>query len=372
VSNAKQARLELMIVLHFLLSETDHEHVPMQTEIIEYGEKHFKHTIQRQRLPEIFSNLMEFQQEYPTLLRFKLGEKNTGEKIKYYVSERFITDDEIVEIIRIIQRSNYGTAEAVKQLTDKLLDSIPSRYFKDDIIQYKEKFDLKVKRHSKETIQKIEQLEYAIKHRSQVVFKYFKEDKMLYRAAFNVDTGPKFIEADFRGYVAEVHDFINKPIVFIIVLPNKELQRFDIKRMKEIREDSDYEDIRRNPTADQVYREAKNISIREFIEKSGIPVGPLGEYEEVTFQFDNDKKILSFIQESFQNHFKFDFEYKPKPNTSVVEVKRKLDLFLFIRWVLQYEISNLVIVKGSPRLLSMLKTHYENITKRLKSADSEE
>lgn len=372
MSNAKLARFELMIVLHFLLSETDPTHIPMQTEIIKYGKHHFKHTIQRQRLPEIFSNLMEFQQKHPTLLPFQLGEHNTGEKNKYFIARRFINDDEMVEIIRIIQRSNYGTAEAVKQLTDKLLAAIPSRHLKEDIIQYKEKFDLKVQRHSKETIQKIEQLEYAIKHRSQVVFKYSKEDTMLFKAANKTFSTRHLIEQSFRGYVAEVHDFVHRPIVFIIVLPEKELRRFDIKRMREIREDSDYEDIRRNPTANQIYLEAKNISIREFVEETGIPVGPLGDYEEVTFQFENNTKIISFIQESFINHFKFELEFKKKDNPLVLEVQKKFDLFLFIRWVLQYEISNLVLVKGSPRLVTMLKDHYESIAKRFKQSNVKE
>jgi len=371
MSNAKLARLELMIVLHFLLSETDPAHIPMQTEIIEYGEQHFKHTIQRQRLPEIFSNLMEFQEAHPTLLPFQLGEHNTGEKNKYFIAKRFINDDEIVEIIRIIQRSNYGTAEAVKQLTDKLLSAIPSRHLKEEIVQYKEKFDLNVPRHSKETLQKIEQLEYAIKHRSEVVFKYKKEDTMLFKAANRIFTGSNSFVVSFKGYVWQIHDFAHNPIVFIIILPQKELRRFNIKKMSEIRENSDYEDFRKRETADQVYQAAKNISIREFIKKSGIPVGPLGEYEEVTFQFKNDKKIMDFIQESFQHYFKFEFEYKKKPNTSVLEVKRKLDLFLFIRWVLQYEISNLVTVKGSPRLVSILQIHYEKIANRLNLADSE-
>ena len=376
-SNAAQARFELLIILHFLLNETDSQNIPKQNDIVSYAWKHFRHRLQRQRITEIFENLKTFQSKYQDLLTFKLGEKNTGDKKKYFVEQRYLTDEEIVLVMKAIQGSRYASKEDTENLINRFLFFMTSKHFREEIKAYAKKFNVEVPKHSKETLEKIQVFEHAIKLKYHVSFKYIREEQRLMNAA-DIPMPKSLLlyqpKDSYEGYVHSIVDVGGDPSVFVLILPSREIKRFRIAGISEIKTYSFYQNTKKNSSADDLYIREYRQHIKDYLKEAGLPPSPLGETEKISFHFYFNEQDLSFIQASFKSYFKKPLDYKkislaenksqaktPQNIITMIKVEQELEILRFIQWVSKFEIGSIIHVTGPHKVVKILLNYYQKI-----------
>ena len=136
------SRMEVIIVLDYLLSQTNEKHPAKQIDIINYGIEKYGIEIRRQRIPDILWDLKDFVDEHKEQLPFEIKEVSTGEKFKFYTNFTLFNQDEINIIISAIRNYKYAVPSEYKKLISKFLSFVTNKY---DKVEYLKKLKEDIK-----------------------------------------------------------------------------------------------------------------------------------------------------------------------------------------------------------------------------------
>ena len=106
-SSNELARIEMLIILQYLLTRTDKNNLSSQKKIQEFAKEKYNINIKRQRINECLISLNFISENDPELLPFKIEAFSTGERFKYYAKWRIINDEDVKDIIDTISTSKY-------------------------------------------------------------------------------------------------------------------------------------------------------------------------------------------------------------------------------------------------------------------------
>ena len=105
-SSNELARVEMLIIIQYLLTRTDKNNLSSQKKIQEFAKEKFDINIKRQRINECLVSLNFISENEPELLPFKIDAISTGERFKYYAVWKAINNEEVKAIIDAISTSN--------------------------------------------------------------------------------------------------------------------------------------------------------------------------------------------------------------------------------------------------------------------------
>ena len=106
-SSNELARVEMLIILQYLLMRTDKNNLSSQKKIQEFAKEKYDINIKRQRINECLVSLNFISENDPELLPFKIEAISTGERFKYYAKWKIINDEDVKDIIDVISASKY-------------------------------------------------------------------------------------------------------------------------------------------------------------------------------------------------------------------------------------------------------------------------
>ena len=126
-SSNELARVEMLIILQYLLSRTDKNNLSSQKKIQEFAKEKYDINIKRQRINECLVSLNFISENDPELLPFKIEAISTGERFKYYAKWKIINDEDVKDIIDVISASKYLSLSK----KDKLIYSLQELFVKE-------------------------------------------------------------------------------------------------------------------------------------------------------------------------------------------------------------------------------------------------
>ena len=204
-------REELLIVIEYLNNYAyDEKHASSQADILRYAKEKYNVEIRRDRIGQILIHLEQLAKKSPQLLPFTLKTVELNAIKKYYVPQRVLPEDDIVNILGAIKSSPTLSPRQAKRLYDKFLNSAINKSFHEEVnskVQikgYKEKF---VRDDLLEAKEKFE--DYALKQ-TRIVFKLSHLPKPIeFTSSIPYKEMKKLLEPDNYGFVAKVYTIGN-------------------------------------------------------------------------------------------------------------------------------------------------------------------
>lgn len=366
-SHSHVSRLELLIVLHYLLKYSDENHLPQQKDYVEFAKKTFKRTIRRQRIHEILNFLVKIKTKFPNLLPFEIVEHSTGSKKKYYACNKFLKDDEVERLIGSVMHNRYLLEEEEAPLIRTLLQLTKSEHEIESFETLARLKNKKVPKIHPRVIGMMKQLDGALNQRALVEFTLLAKEK-------NIESLRSNTNPIIKGYVYKLIDQNDQPYLLLINLQTQKLESYRISRITNLRITSIYDDVKDAPPLET---HLKPMLVLTNYLKEAVNPEPDGTIQTITFQFIHSKFNEVTIGESFKAYFKQPMGMTPKqitiPNaddggTITIEqmtVKVKVNSFVFMKWATQFEIARLIQVVSPASIKDQLKQHYQNVMQGL-------
>lgn len=313
------ARLELLIILDYLVNKTNKNHLATQSEINDYSIDKYGIDIKRQRINDCLMLLYETSQSMPDVMKVKIERVSTGKRFKYYVSEKVLSDMDVALIINALNKDDKLTVEETDKLKQKLIDNFSPN------ISVKGKTVNKI---SKEYKEKCKKIKYIYKNNLYFEFKVSDVSEIHTTNPFPYN---KFFSSEdvFTGYFYGVKEIESKDVALIVIPKLRDLIQVPIVNVEIIRVMDmgkvDYEKI--------VKLDKKYKNIEDYLSENKIPYG--GNVKKVRFTFNRkDKKyILYCFQEMFNKNMEYDIGKKNE-----LEVTINVQRDLFYKWVKEYNL----------------------------------
>ena len=120
-------RNEFLIVLEYLYNVADSkDNAATQQKIIEYALSNYDIEIRRDRIAQILLHIEYLVNRYPDKFPFKINKITTQKGNRYYIEEKFFSEEELVDIISSLKNNPLLNEESEKALTKKLLSAFSS------------------------------------------------------------------------------------------------------------------------------------------------------------------------------------------------------------------------------------------------------
>ena len=120
-------RNEFLIVLEYLYNVADSkDNAATQQKIIEYALSNYDIEIRRDRIAQILLHIEYLVNKYPNKFPFKINKISTQKGNRYYIEEKFFSEEELVDIISSLKNNPLLNEESEKALTKKLLSAFSS------------------------------------------------------------------------------------------------------------------------------------------------------------------------------------------------------------------------------------------------------
>ena len=138
VQPSSRTREEFLIVIDYLMNKAyDEKHASNQAKINDFAKKYYHTTIRRERINQILIHLKQLSDSKDFHLPFKIEEKELDVISRYYVTKRFLSEQDVIELIRSIRSDNFKSATTKKRLEEELISlTIPEEKedaFKEDV-----------------------------------------------------------------------------------------------------------------------------------------------------------------------------------------------------------------------------------------------
>jgi hypothetical protein len=368
-SHSHVSRLELLVVLRYLLKYTDAQHVPQQKDYVAFAKQTYHLTIRRQRVQEILNFLVKTKKAYPEVLPFDIKEHSTGTKKKYYVGERYLKDEELDEIIGSVMHNRYVPVTQEDPLIRTILQWTKSEHSLESYLTLARRKNKRVAKIHPLVLERMKQLDKALTQRAFISFQRLPSKK---DSDDNLGKHKEII----KGYVYKLIDQGDQPFVLIINQKHNQLESYRISRMMNLQIISMYEEGEEAPPLE---KQVNPLLIYQNYLKEAVNPEPDGTVFEVTFQFVDTPYHYATISESFNSFFKQPMKMNRKliqiPNMiddelttyEQITVTLNVNSFVFIKWVTQYEIARIVEVQGPQMLKDLLTNHYVSALERMKA-----
>lgn len=364
-SSTKLARIELLIILSYLLKKTDKNHLSKQSDIEEYAFNNFNIRIKRQRITEILASLKEICDEHKDLVPFSIQEVTTGTRFKYYVSNRTLSEESINTIISAINNDKYIPVEETTNLIDNLLKSNANEYIHETIKSKSKDNDYTLKKsHEAKETRKI--IQTAIENKLFVEFKV--SDIRLLNSSSPVSYSDIFDKNYlFKGYPHSIKKFDNLDYVLFVIPSQRDLICLPLSTLK-IQNIISVGEVQSLDQAVNLYEGYD--SIEEYLNDNILPFD--GKLMKIKFNFELTESNLDTLQDSFKNFFNKSFSYTKEIKSKtknirvegiikeviedvefgVVEVRMQKNLFL--EWLSNPIIESIVDIISPAELKSTL------------------
>ena len=357
------SRMEVIIVLDYLLSQTNEKHPAKQIDIINYGIEKYGIEIRRQRIPDILWDLKDFVDEHKEQLPFEIKEVSTGEKFKFYTNFTLFNKEEINTIIFAISNYKYAVPSEYKKIISKFLSFVTNKYDKVEYLK-KLKEDIKyVENENRDNIKRLKLVKQAIKNKSLLELEFY--DVSSIKSNSNFIFAGTLMYRRVKCYVYKVlsynnqeyvvgYDFIHKhwfsvPLDKINICSSMEMGDF-IK---------DYNELLTPPEG---YK-----TIDDYLRKNVLPCDI--ETIEICFKFSSYSH--RYVRLSFTKFFKSAFECSRVKNETKkgmhYEYKGFFQKQLFIDWILSDDsLLNHINISSPTTLINELINMYQTKVNKLK------
>ncbi len=366
-SHTHVSRLELLIVLHYLLKYSDEKHLPQQKDYVDFAKKTYKKTIRRQRINEILNFLVKTKKKFPNLLPFEILEHSTGSKKKYYAGRKYLKDEEVGQLIGSVMHNRYLLEEEEAPLIRTLLQLTKSEHEIESFETLARLKNKKVPKIHPRVIGLMKQLDGALNQRALVEFNLLAKEK-------NIEHVKSSISQLMKGYVYKLIDQNDHPYLLLVNLKTQLLESYRISRITNLRITSIYDDVQDAPPLET---HLKPMLVLTNYLKEAVNPEPDGTIQTITFRFIHSKFNEVTIAESFKAYFKQPMGMIRKeitiPNADEggaitiqqMTVKIQVNSFVFMKWATQYEIARLIEVVGPQSVRTALRTHYQHLSEYL-------
>ena len=135
LSNAKMARDELLIVLDYLIKNTDETHHTTQKDVVDFALSEYGVAMRRQRVTEILQYLMDVTSRFPNSFPFIMEENDNEQRKKYYIAQRQLSEMQLYEIARALINSRYTSKEDARELVRVLVTYNTRANKVDDVVK---------------------------------------------------------------------------------------------------------------------------------------------------------------------------------------------------------------------------------------------
>jgi hypothetical protein len=376
MSNSRNylTRLELLIVLDYLLNHTNAKHIPQHEDYIEYAKKTYKYKFnKRQHIREILDFVYKVKQKFPKLLPFEMEARNTGKRNKYFITNKGLTETEIKALLSSLQHNIYAPNKMVDPIIEKFLPLVTNQHDIPDYEFWRFKINKKVQKIPLPVIEKMMELDTALQKRSLVelvfndnlsILLYFK-DKPIMKLNQNV-----------KGHVYRLYDQGNQPYVLLINQATQKLESYMIANLKQVIQ-LDMEDrIEKLPTPEERFNDPEFQDPDTNLIDAVNPL-PDGEISTILFRFIHSDYSFAFISNSFLQYFKSPMKFKDEmesikqfqanqPETTqsnqtikVTYVKLKVNTLTYIKWATSYEVARLIETRTPKKVIEDIVKHYQ-------------
>ena len=321
-------RLELLVILDYLLKYTDEKHPATQKKIVDHGEIHFgleKGIIKRQRV----GKGLEFLYDMRGYLSFNLMQTSGG---KYYVENRFGFDEDMIfSLISAIKNDRFTTEYEANNLIRKTLESLASEhqinYFLDALEAsggYVKKFNSKNYKAIKKALKEEKMINLKL------VIHYFNENRA------------EIVNRWYRVY--KIKTYMNRPYALLIPVgeysgPIEGLVQFndyvydDVDNLtidfdKGLLTDFD-PDRDLNKTFLGLRTQTKYKNIQELFE-----LGPITS-KAYDFEFRFRRVMYPFIKKSYEEHFGVTLNAELDEKEEYYYAKARHSIGSFISWLVR-------------------------------------
>jgi len=377
-SRNQHTRLELLIVLDYLLNHSNANHIPQQKDYLDFAKKTYKYTFKkRQHIREILDHLDQLKQKYPSLLPFTIQSFDTGQRKKYYVTSKGLSEDEIKVILSALQHNVYTPKETALEVANRFLPLITNHH---DVSHFREWMVTKnkeVQKVSKRTIKMMIRLDDALNKRAKVELTLLtKPDKALY---FNGQPylGPSEI---VKGVVYRLYDQANQPYVLIINQDTGKIRSCKIANITELITYDFEDDVSKMPKPETYFQDPQFASPEANVKAAANPY-PEGNIATITFRFLFSNYAFSLISESFHSYFKYQMPFKerveklvdflldknenvnPKQEVKVIYVQFKANTMAYVKWATSYDIARLIETRTPTSVIKDIYQHFAYLAK---------
>jgi hypothetical protein len=373
-SRNKNTRLELLIVLDYLLNFTNADHIPQHEDYLVYAVTTYQYAIKdRQHVREILDHLFALNQTHPKLLPFKIEAYNTGVRKKYYVTHKGLKDEEIKGILSALQNNVYTPKDIAHDLAHTLLPLVTNQHelkAYEDYMLLKNKAVTKV---SKRVIEKMIQLDFAINKRALVeLVLYEKPDKTYFLGTRPLRQPTRSI----RGYVDRLYDHHNQPYVLLNNRMTNKLESYVITSIHHVNVFDMDDRIDRLPTTEERYRDPSYPDATSNLKAAVNPL-PEGQVVTVQFRFLHSDYVRGFISESFKTYFKQTMpraqermeplisflkdktaDVDPRHEVNVMYVEFQVNSLAYVKWATSYDVARLIETLAPNTVTEDIKQHY--------------
>ncbi len=372
-SRNKNTRLELLIVLDYLLNQSNGNHIPQQKNYLEYAKKTYKYTFKkRQHIREILDHLYQLKQKYPTLLPFTINAHETGQRKKYYSTSKGLSEEDIKVILSALQHNVYTPKDTAVEVADRLLPLVTNHH---DVSSYREWMVTKnkdVQKVSKRTIKMMIRLDDALNKRAKVELTLLtKPDKAFYFQG-QPYLGPS---EKVKGVVYRLYDHANQPYVLIIDQDTGKIQSCKIANITELITYDFEDDVSKMPKPETYFQDSQFASPEANVKAAANPY-PEGNITTITFRFLFSDFAFGLISESFKSFFKYQMPFQerieklvdflldknenvnPKQEVKVIYVQFKANTMAYVKWATSYDISRLIETRTPTSVIKDIYQHY--------------
>lgn len=348
--NNDNTRLEMLIVLDYLLKFTDEKHLSSRNKIAEYALSKYEYKISKpQRISICLEQLEMFSNDYPDILRFEIKAVSSGVRTKYYANS-FLPRRRIEELMRAIYDSRKITYTNKLTILDEIKKVFLSEYEEekyDNISMYNS-----IGTKYNELVRKCE---IILKEQNEFRFSLKNwEDSVSYKSYLYYDNNMKDIS--YVGKIKKIKENLGNHYLVIFVLDRQDIISIPIENLivKEV-----------YPADEQFYEEksiplhlGKYIDLEELIDD--FFDRKIEDEVNIHFSFVNSFYIYSKIKKNYELFFKEGFiedgETEDKIYASVFSTPK-----LFCNWLKTFSLENDIAIIDNEIKEKIVKMYEESI-----------
>jgi hypothetical protein len=377
-SRNQNTRLELLIVLDYLLNHTNAKHIPQQKDYIEYAKQTYKYDFKKpQHIREILDFVYKLKQKFPKLLPFEMEDHNTGKRNKYFITNKGLTETEIKALLSSLQHNIYAPNKIVDPIIEKLLPLVTNQHDIPDYQFWRSKINKKVQKIPLTIIEKMIELDNARQKLSLVELVF--NDNLVMSLYFK-DKPIMKLNQNVKGHVYRLYDQGNQPYVLLINQATQKLESYMIANLKQVIR-LDMEDrIEKLPTPEERFNDP-DFQDPEINLSAAVNPLPEGEIATILFRFIHSDYNFGFISNSFLQYFKSPMKFKDEmesikqfqtnqPETSqsnqtikVTYVRLKVNTLTYIKWATSYEVARLIETRTPRSVIEDIYNHFAYLAK---------
>lgn len=361
--NVKIARNEMLIMIDYLLNETDEDHLSRVDDIVSYAQKNYQTKIDKRRVSECLEYLKDLNDRYPDKFPFILYESVGLQRKKYYIEQREFSKEDIYYICSAIKNDRYTGPKESNRLIDAILDATTNRYNNFAIRGALDNKFKNVNHYSDEVARLVHKLDSAKVGKNIICFDTVAREDL----CFGESTIGHFDKViSHRGYVYNVVDYDRSPVLIFIDFQEKKLQKYEVRKIKNLKIEEVLRTKKANEefTVDSVFESNEYVSPAEELKDISMPEKN-GKKCLARFIFEARQVYIDSISDSFKQFFGYDLPFtidniddKPYAKCEV-----NTNTITFMKWATNYDIIILIKITGDDTLRSFYDSYLKLINR---------